>query len=181
MVLPGPSVHGILQARVLESVALPSSGDLPHSGIEPASPALAGRFFTSNATWEVPAHQIPGLGGTGWRASSWKDTGGRRPAFLLGPEGQGLWLRRPCVWSPAARPSRRVSPSGSRLQQSICEGLWRQHALQGSQKRVSVHQGGTVGMLPGLVPSPGPWPEHPGARGPTSTPAPAAQGRSYAH
>lgn len=123
----------------------------------------------------------PGLGGTGWRASSWKDTGGRRPAFLLGPEGQGLWLRRPCVWSPAARPSRRVSPSGSRLQQSICEGLWRQHALQGSQKRVSVHQGGTVGMLPGLVPSPGPWPEHPGARGPTSTPAPAAQGRSYAH
>ena len=60
MVLPGPSVHGILQARVLESVALPSSGDLPHSGIEPASPALAGRFFTSNATWEVPAHQIVG-------------------------------------------------------------------------------------------------------------------------
>jgi len=25
----------------------PSSGDLPNSGIEPASPALAGRFFTT--------------------------------------------------------------------------------------------------------------------------------------
>ena len=35
--LPGSSVHGILQARILELVAMPSSGDLPYSGIEPAS------------------------------------------------------------------------------------------------------------------------------------------------
>ena len=33
-------VHGILKARVLEWVAFPSPGDLPHSGIEPRSPAL---------------------------------------------------------------------------------------------------------------------------------------------
>ena len=35
----------------------PSSGDLPDSGIEPtslASPALAGRFFSTRATWEAP-------------------------------------------------------------------------------------------------------------------------------
>ena len=47
--LPGSSVHGILQARILEWVAMPSSGDLPDPGIElefPPSPALAGRFFT---------------------------------------------------------------------------------------------------------------------------------------
>ena len=31
----------------------PPPGDLPHPGIEPMSPALAGRFFTTNATWEV--------------------------------------------------------------------------------------------------------------------------------
>ena len=38
---PGSSVHGILQARVLEWVAiLFSYGDLPHPGIEPRSPAL---------------------------------------------------------------------------------------------------------------------------------------------
>ena len=33
----------------------PPLGDLPDSGIEPASlmsPALAGRFFTTNAAWE---------------------------------------------------------------------------------------------------------------------------------
>ena len=38
--LPGYSVHGIFQARVLEWVAVPSPGDLPNPGIEPRSPAL---------------------------------------------------------------------------------------------------------------------------------------------
>ena len=38
---PGSPVHGkILQARVLEWVAIPSPGDLPDPGIEPASPTL---------------------------------------------------------------------------------------------------------------------------------------------
>ena len=37
---PGSSVHGILQARILECVAISFSGDLPDSGIEPSSPAL---------------------------------------------------------------------------------------------------------------------------------------------
>ena len=34
------TVHGILQARMLEWVAFPSPGDLPNSGIELRSPAL---------------------------------------------------------------------------------------------------------------------------------------------
>ena len=45
--LPGSSVHGIFQARILEQIAI--SEDLPDPGIEPKSPgarALAGRFFT---------------------------------------------------------------------------------------------------------------------------------------
>ena len=46
---PGFSVHGILQARILEWVA----GDLPNPEIEPVCPALAGRFFTTGATWEA--------------------------------------------------------------------------------------------------------------------------------
>ena len=44
------TVHGILQARILEWVAFPFSKDLPNPGIKPmslTSPALAGRFFTS--------------------------------------------------------------------------------------------------------------------------------------
>ena len=40
--LPGSSVHGILQARILEWVAIFSSRDLPDPGIKTASPALAG-------------------------------------------------------------------------------------------------------------------------------------------
>ena len=54
--LPGSSVHGILQAGILEWVAFPSPGDLPNPGIELeslASPALAGEFFITSATWEA--------------------------------------------------------------------------------------------------------------------------------
>ena len=36
----GSSVHGILQERILEWVAKPSSRDLPNPETEPASPAL---------------------------------------------------------------------------------------------------------------------------------------------
>ena len=56
--LPGSSVHGILQARILESVAISSSRGSSWPGIEPTSlmpPALAGRFFTISASWEGPS------------------------------------------------------------------------------------------------------------------------------
>ena len=53
---PGPSVHGILQARVLKWAATPFSRGSPciasymcAHGIEPVSPALAGGFFTTEA------------------------------------------------------------------------------------------------------------------------------------
>ena len=38
--LPDSSVHGILQVRILEWVAMTSPGDLPDPGINPRSPAL---------------------------------------------------------------------------------------------------------------------------------------------
>ena len=38
--LPGSSVQAILQAKILQWVAFPFSGDLPKAGIEPRSPAL---------------------------------------------------------------------------------------------------------------------------------------------
>ena len=44
---PGSSVHGILQARILELMPFPSPGDLPDRGIKTASPALAAGFFTT--------------------------------------------------------------------------------------------------------------------------------------
>ena len=39
-VLPASSVHGILQARLLEWGAITSPGHLPDPGIKPGSPAL---------------------------------------------------------------------------------------------------------------------------------------------
>ena len=38
--LTGSSIHGILQARVLEWGAIAFSGDLPDPGTEPGSPTL---------------------------------------------------------------------------------------------------------------------------------------------
>ena len=50
---PGFSVHGILQARVLEWVPMPPPGDLPRSEMGSTSPALASGFITTSATWEA--------------------------------------------------------------------------------------------------------------------------------
>ena len=50
--------RGSSQARILEWVTMPSSGDLPDPGIKPASPmshALAGSFFAISTAWEVQA------------------------------------------------------------------------------------------------------------------------------
>ena len=44
----GSLVHGILQARILQWVAISYSRDLPDPGIKLESLALAGRFFTTD-------------------------------------------------------------------------------------------------------------------------------------
>jgi len=44
---PGSSVRGISWATILEQVAISFSEVLPDPEIKPASPALAGRFFTT--------------------------------------------------------------------------------------------------------------------------------------
>ena len=81
---PGSFVYGISQARIQEWVAIPFSRDLVDPGIEPmslASPALAGRFFTT----EPP---------------------GKCFMYLIGYKGLwshhhlyrwGNWMRRSCV------------------------------------------------------------------------------------
>ena len=47
--LPGSSVHGILQARILEWVAVSSSRNLPHPGIKLGSPASQ-----TDSLWSEP-------------------------------------------------------------------------------------------------------------------------------
>ena len=52
---PGPSVCGILQARILQWIATPCSrgSSQPRNRAHGALTALAGRFLTTSATWEV--------------------------------------------------------------------------------------------------------------------------------
>ena len=59
--LPGSSVHGILQARVLEWAAVSFSGDLPKPGIKLESPGLAGRFFTTESPGKLPGSMYPDI------------------------------------------------------------------------------------------------------------------------
>ena len=49
---PGSSVHGILQARILEWVAFPSTGDLPNPEIKSGSPALRVNCLQSEQSGE---------------------------------------------------------------------------------------------------------------------------------
>ena len=118
--LPGSSVHGIFQARILEWVAISFSGDLPEPGIQPASPvslALAGGFFTIRATREVVYSLVysfpygwegeesarnagdgssnPRLGRFPWRRK-WQPT----PVFLLGEFHGQRSLAGHSSWGP---------------------------------------------------------------------------------
>ena len=70
------SVHGISQARILRWVPFLSLGDLPDSVILLVSPALAGRFFTT----EPPGKQGPTSG---------------EPRYLISPSAS-LSCRYPC-------------------------------------------------------------------------------------
>ena len=57
---PGASVHGILQASIMECVAMPfSRGSSPHRDqiLISMSPGLAGRFFTTSTTWKAKIFQ----------------------------------------------------------------------------------------------------------------------------
>ena len=52
-----PLSMGFSRQEYWSGLPRPPPEDLPHSGIEPASlrtPALAGGFFTTSATWEAP-------------------------------------------------------------------------------------------------------------------------------
>jgi len=75
--LPGFSVHGIFQARILERVVISVSGALTDPGIEPVSPAMVGGFFTT----EPPGKPCQ-IQNQKWRVSS--DTAKLNYSKLLG-------------------------------------------------------------------------------------------------
>ena len=89
---PGSSVHGILQARILEWVACPPPGDLLNPETEPTSfmsPAFAGGFFTTRANRKP--------GSSGWIFSSVKP-GVAHVAEASVVEAARVISHRRCVW-----------------------------------------------------------------------------------
>ena len=75
-----PLSMGFSRQEHWSGLPVPSPGDLPGSGIEPESPALAGGFFTTRATWEPQLDQVIGLyhilcGNTeaNWRRNEFQD------------------------------------------------------------------------------------------------------------
>ena len=57
--LPGSSVHRIFSQEYWSGLPFPSSGDPLNPGIKPASPALAGRFFTTESPGKPHIYIIP--------------------------------------------------------------------------------------------------------------------------
>ena len=55
--LPGSSVHGVLQARILEWVPYPLLGDFPNLGIEPRYPTLQ----VDSLLFQPPGKPLTGL------------------------------------------------------------------------------------------------------------------------
>ena len=56
-----PLSMGFSRQEYWSGLPCPPPGDLPNPGIEPVSltsPALAGRFFTTSATWEAPEREM---------------------------------------------------------------------------------------------------------------------------
>ena len=89
--LPGSSPHGILQAKILECVAMPSSRGFSWSKdwtcLLVTSPALAGRLFTTSATWEAQIYS--------WK---WKSLS-RVQLFATPWTMQSMTFSRPEHWS----------------------------------------------------------------------------------
>ena len=61
-----PLSMGFSRQEYWSGLPCPPPGDLPNPGIKPMSPALAGGFFTTSATWEALSPNSP--------VNSWRKT-----------------------------------------------------------------------------------------------------------
>ena len=84
---PGSSIHGISQVRVLEWLPFPSPGDLPDPGIEPVSPALAGRFCTTESLRNITDTQISVTAQMLASSATWQGHAEQRGGWVTGQTG----------------------------------------------------------------------------------------------
>ena len=92
---PGSSIHGILQGRILEWVAISfSRAGLPYPEIKPEFPALAGGFFAIESPGKplkwVCVFSCVRLFATPWAVARW-------PPLSMGFSRQEYWRGLPCL------------------------------------------------------------------------------------
>ena len=101
--LPGSSVHGILQARILEWVAIPFSRGSSWPRGWTWDSCIAGRFFTIWATREDPGHSV--ASSKGWVEPKGDATEGSQLPILPEAEGQVLLAGQSQLYNPMAATS----------------------------------------------------------------------------
>ena len=89
-------VHGILQARILEWVAFPFSGNLPNPGIEPRSPALQADSLPAEPQGKPKNIGVGSLSLLQWifptQESNWGLLHCRQILYQLSYQGSSLYI-----------------------------------------------------------------------------------------
>ena len=89
--LPGSSVHGILQARILKWVAFPFSREFPNPGIKPRSPTLQVDSLPDEPPWTSKNSGVGSLSLFQWIFQTQKSNQGllhcRRILYQLSYQG----------------------------------------------------------------------------------------------
>ena len=102
-----PLSMGFSRQECWSGLPCPPPGDLPDPGIKPASlrpPALAGRFFTTSATWEIQIKQYIPCGSDGKASACSAGDPGSIPGLGKSLEGgHGKPLQYPCLENPMDR------------------------------------------------------------------------------
>ena len=120
----GSSVHGILQARILEWVAIPFFRDLPSPGIKPRSPALQADSLPS----EPPGKKAMITWSFEHEAESDRT---RRERRVFQAEG-GAWIREPSRRTHGEEFSSEYCQYPSKQRRWGWKGTWR--LLRGALK-----------------------------------------------
>ena len=104
--LPGSSVHGILQARILEWVAISSPGDLPNLGIDPGSPSLQADCLLSEPQ-QMACITSPGFCNLSGLEGPSCHSPCINPTNPTGPTPNATFSQKPFLMAPPPPPSRR--------------------------------------------------------------------------